>query len=266
MAYIKRIAFRHLHALKVQTIGTLGLVAKATLQFDIREWLAVQAPVLAQHLPESAEHLYERHGNDRGSLVQNYAMLLNVALFSYEHSLCDDADLSDYLSHSIKSTSASDHSSEDHYGSDLGGSWDIDGFVLRSSVVLTLSVLEEFERGAIRLLGLRGSSPPAEIPMEEFVPRLADYKCTSPTWEKVRHSVHSTRKRHDILRRYGIEPAPPQDWSGRLAHIRRHRNDIAHGAGAPKVTLTAFLDLHYDVWRAVCHISREMVDRQNIVL
>ncbi|OGW28390.1 MAG: hypothetical protein A2X56_00060 [Nitrospirae bacterium GWC2_57_13] len=266
MAYIKRIAFRHLHALKVQTIGALGMIAKACLKFDIREWLAVQAPILLEHLPEKCDALYEHHDDKLKNLTQNYSMLLNVSLLQYESSIKDDSDLRDYFLQSLRSSSASDHAAEDYFGSNLGGAWDIDGFVVRSSIILTLSVSEEFERGVIRILASHGSTTLPLARSQAFVPRLKDYNEASPIWEKLRRSTQTVQGRHKILRQYGIDPSPDVSWMFRLIEIRKRRNEIAHGIGAPEVTLDTFLNVHYDVWRSVAHLSREVEAVQRIIL
>lgn len=266
MAYIKRIAFRHLHALKVQTIGIVGMIAKARLTFDLREWLAAQAPTLLEHLPSPSGDLYERHDERSKNLTQNYSMLLNVCLLQYESSIKDDPDLCDYVIQSLRSSSASDHAAEDYYGSDLGGAWDIDGFVLRSSIVLTLSVLEEFERGVIRLLTRHGSTDLPVVRSRAFVPRLKDYNESSPKWKKLQRSTHTVRGRYKIFRQYAIDPSPDVPWMSRLIEIRKYRNKIAHGIGAPDVKLSTFFNVHYDVWRAVGHLSREVEMAQQIIL
>jgi hypothetical protein len=268
MAYIKRIAFRHLHAIKVQTIGTLGMMAKARLSFDLREWLGEQAPFLIEHLPNitEAEWAYESHQENTNVLGQNYSLLINSALYGYESTLVDDPDMQSYFEESHVSSSISDHAAEDYYGSDLAGAWDLEGFIVRSSIVLTLSVLEEFERGVIRILSNFGSTEPALVRKERLIPRLEDYKSLSPEWERLKRSMHTISGRHRALRQYCIEPTPNEPWLHRLVDVRKHRNDIAHGIGAPAMELGKFISIHYDVWRAICHISTEAIARQNILL
>lgn len=241
------------------------MIAKASLRFDMREWLKEQAPLLVEHLSDK-DNLCQHHDSKSKTLIQNYSMLLSVCLSRYESELANDPAMNDYFLQSNCSTLASDHAVEDHHGTDLGGGWGIAGFVLRSSIVLTLSVIEEFERGVIRILANHGSTTVPVTRSHEFIPRLKDYREQSDASNKAAKSTHATSGRQRLLRKYGVDPSPPDAWMLRLTEMRRQRNQIAHGDYAPPVTLGMFLQLHYDVWRSVHHLSQQVRQVQRIVL
>lgn len=248
------------------------MVFKAMREFDFEEWTTTSAPGLTPFIAScsSGGSLYTRHGDDRAPLVQNYAMLLNSCIMSYEASqAASDPEMKEYWFVSIKSSSASDHSEEDYYGSARGGMWDVEGFIVRSGIVLTLGVLEEFERGLLRILVVHGTKPRA-VPgkTEPFRPRLKDFVYVSPEWERIGKSnkTHTLSGRHNLLREYSIDSAPSTEWSKRLSDIRRDRNKIAHGSEALDFPLERFLLLHYDVYRAMRYLGNETVKAQNIKL
>lgn len=272
MAYIKRIGYRQIHAIKHQVIAALGMVFKAMRMFDFKEWAATSAPSLAPFIADCSSEgtLYARHGDNSAPLVQNYAMLLNSCTMSLEASAANgDPEMKEYWIESIKSSSASDHSEEDYYGSAHGGEWDVTGFIIRSGIVLTLGALEEFERGLLRILVVHGTKPRAISGRTElFRPRLKNFVHISPEWEKIEKSkkTYALPGRHSLLKEYSIDPTPSTEWNKRLSDIRKDRNQIAHGREALTFPLERFLLLHYDVYRAMRHLGNEAVKAQNIEL
>src|SRR5262245_24083341 len=126
MAYITRIPFRHLHAIRIQVVGSLGMIFKAMGHFSLEEWLSQSAPMLLQALRDlkardGMHGLYLMHDERAGPSVQNYAMLLNCCLMSYEAIVAtDNVAMQTFVTESYRSTSGSDHPTEDYHGTDLG--------------------------------------------------------------------------------------------------------------------------------------------------
>jgi hypothetical protein len=64
--------------------------------------------------------------------------------------------------------------------------------------------------------------------------------------------------RHSIFKRYYIDADVKADWNLRIQKMRKDRNKIAHGEEALSHSFQAFLQLHYDVFRAIRHLSNEI--------
>jgi hypothetical protein len=268
MAYIQRIGFRHLHAIRMQVVATLGMTFKSMRRFDFRQWLEESAPRLLPAFDYATfGGLYVSHDHTDGPIEQNYAMIFNTCLLRFETLSADsDDEMKEWLRHSLKSSSASDHADEDYFGSELGGEWDPIGFIIRSGVILTLGVIEEFERGVLRILSSQVSQPSRLPTGLNFMPRLADYRRRPPAWKKLAGKAQTVRGRRELFSQFGISIETNAPWSDRLRAIRSDRNSIVHGAQALSPTFDVFLQLHYDVFAAMRHISSEILRSQRIVL
>lgn len=270
MAHIQRIAFRHLHSIRHQVVGALGMVFKSMPQYDFIEWLHNSAPKMVSFVHESWEDgsLYFRHDESRRTHVQNYAMLINLCLVAYEAEIsARDASIAAYRANDMISTSQSDHADEDRYGTELGGSWDVEGFIIRSGIVLTFGAIEEFERGVIRvLLSLGKQGQRREGP--SITARLKDFNARTSEWvalEKTR-KTYSVKGRHEVLSSFGLNVDIDTEWNRRLKRMRDDRNQIAHGFKALSHPFETFVSLHYDCFAAVREIARQAKEIQNIVL
>jgi hypothetical protein len=275
MAYITRIPFRHLHAIRDQVVGSLGMIFNAMRSFKSEDWLSESAPVLLPALRGlksrgDVHDLFLEHDERDGRLVQNYAMLLNYCLMNHEAIVAaEEAAMQTFVTESYKSTSGSDHPAEDYHGTDLGGEWDIPGFIIRSGVVLSLGALEEFERGTLRILcSWKDSRRNGVVAAKLIYPRLADYKRSSPGWEAAERArkTETVGGRHSMMRRFGIDADLRTEWNARIRQMRTDRNTIAHGKQAISHPLQSFLQLHYDIFAAVCDISRQSKLSCGIVL
>lgn len=268
MAYIKRIGYKHLYTIRFQVIVSLGMIFKSMRIFNMIEWANKSMPEIVPFLKkyESDELLYLSHNSDDTIGVQNYAMLLNTCLEDYELSHEED-EINEYFWQSMKSTSLSDHSDEDYYGTELGGEWDIESFIIRSGIVLTIGVLEEFERGVIKILTIHGTKRGAKPTNRSIIkPRLHDFTSTSEKWKKVEKKTHTIRGRRTLLREYDINANPGTEWNIRLSEIRNERHKIVHGVKVPQVTFRQFLILHYDIYKAIKHLADEILGKQQIEL
>ena len=272
MACIQRIAYRHLYSIRCQAVATLGMIFKSMRKFNFQEWLHDSAPLLvsAFHHCDFTDDMYTSHGDDSASLIQNYAMMLNICLDAHENNSADrDLVMKEYCKDALRSTSASDHADEDYHGTELGGEWDPKAFVIRGAIILTLGALEEFERGVLRILFNHGEKSRAtDSPKRIFTPRLSDYKQASLEWTRAEKSrkTHSVAERHSLLKQFSIIADPPAEWCRRLRTMRTDRNTIAHGIASLSHPFQVFLQLHYDVYRAVRHISTEAMAAQRIDL
>lgn len=272
MAYIQRIAYRHLYSIRFQAVAALGMIFKSMRKFNFEEWLRDAAPLLvsAFHECNFPDDMYTSHEDNSVSLAQNYAMMLSTCLEAHESISAErDRLMNEYCIDALRSTSASDHADEDDYGTELGGEWDPEAFVIRGAIILTLGVLEEFERGVLRILFNHGEKPRATDSQKMiFTPRLSDYSKGSSEWTRAEKSrmIHSVAGRHSLLKQFSITADPPTEWYVRLRKMRTDRNTIAHGIASLIHSFQAFLHLHYDVYRAVRHISTEATVAQRIAL
>ncbi len=242
------------------------MVFKAMRYFKFEEWLSISAPALLPALIDlkssgGARDLFLEHDQRDGPLVQNYAMLLNCCLLNYEAvEAADKTAMQTFVTESYKSTSVSGHPAEDYHGTDLGGEWDILGFIIRGGIVLSLGALEEFERGTLRILcSWEDEGKKRSTTTKLIYPRLADYKKSSSSWEAAERgrTTQTVSGRHSMLRRFGIDADPKVDWNTRIRQMRTDRNTIAHGQQALSHPFQSFLQLHYDIFTAVCDISRQ---------
>jgi hypothetical protein len=266
MAFILRIGYRHLEAIRAQTITVAMGLNWSRNKFDFREWLTNQAPHLLgtldrMQMPADIPLAFdnERHWH--------YAILLNSLLHFYEADSPDSSIQARYK-HSIVSTSLSDHRLEDYAGADKGGAWHPDPFAFRAGIILTLGALEEFERGTLRILtGLRHASMSYSGASEAFRPRLADFEAPNPIWAEYesKKKTFTAAGRMKILGTFGID-RPNTKWRRRLDRASRRRNQIAHGLVPVKATLAMFLRTHYDAFTAMRWLSRACRKAQNVLL
>ena len=271
MAYITRIVYRHTEAIRSQVTGALGMVFKAMPAFDLQVWLNESAPKLvgfAEQMELEDNEIYLKHDSTGDTLVQNYAMALNSIIMGFDASQESDWGRA-YFADSIQSTSASDHADEDYYGSELGGHWDIPNFIIRGGIILLLGALEEFERGTLRILCKKLGDPDSPSVCDELsYPRLADYQGTSERYECLERSraLLSVSRRHQELRKYGIDADADREWNRLIRRLRESRNKIAHGTAALVHPFQDFLDLNYSIYHAARDISQQSRRRLNVVL
>lgn len=266
MGYILRIGFRHLEAIRSQTITVSMGLNWSKRRFDFREWLAEQAPELIDSY-ESVNGLDAFPSSFEHDRSWHYAILLNTVLMAHESRSTDDG-VRYQFAHSMVSTSQSDHAEEDHAGADRGGSWDADPFPFRAGIIMTLGALEDFERGAIRILtGLQHAGSSYIDSLEPFTPRLSDFEATNPIYDELdrKRKTFTSGGRLRILKRFGIKESK-DSWRTRLDNSWRDRNQIAHGLYPVNVTLSMFLQTHYDVLSAMRWLSGECCAVQNVVL
>lgn len=260
MGYILRIGYRHIDAIKFQTIASLSFAFAARREFSFEEWLKQFAPELQtayENIKFSEDSALKHHQRDE----RNYAITLNTIVDVFEH-MNPDPEMRSYFMESMKSSSSSDHANEDYFGSELGGKWDPEAFILRGAIILTLGALEGFERGVIRIL--TGSPIVSSNTINKpgvFKPCLADFQYESPEWIKLDKSrkTFTSRGRAEILERFGIKRSI-DDWASRLDIAWRYRNKIAHGYEAVEISFWRFLQVHYDVFRAMRNLAKQSLD------
>ena len=248
------------------------MIFKACREFNLTEWLATAAPDLQEHVTQDLEKsgLYLSHGDANSPFGQNYALLLNSAIFSLDYSRRSESDWGGaYFADSIRSSSGSDHRDEDYYGTDLGGEWDIPNFIVRSGIILLLGVIEEFERGTLRVLTKALPNPCHQSPAREVLfPRLADYQHESKAYATLERSkvLQSVSGRHRELGRYGIILDKRAEWNQTIQAMRKSRNTIAHGVAALSHPFQDYLNLHYAVYRSSREIAEQVMKNHYISL
>jgi len=169
-----------------------------------------------------------------------------------------------YAGHSQISSSTSPHAREDNAGTNLGGAWNTEQFVLRGAIILTLGGLEEYERGVLRIL-FANINKGWKARSEPFVPRLADFRFSSQQWQKLEkeRKTYTYAQRSKLFEKFDVT-RPDTEWRARLDQTCRNRNRIAHGYEPVSVSLMTFLQLHYDVFAAMYDISKKVLDVYNI--
>jgi hypothetical protein len=272
MAYITRIVFRHADSIRSQVVGSLGMIFKACRKFDLTEWLAASAPILRDHVTDNPEEprLCLSHGDANSPLGQNYALLLNAAIFSLDYSRRSESEWGRaYFDDETRSSSGGEHHEEDYYGTDLGGDWDIPNFIVRSGIVLLLGALEEFERGTLRILTKTVPNPCSQSASRDVVfPRLADYQHQSQAYAQLvrNRRLISVKGRHQELARYGIILDAQAEWNQTIQTMRKSRNTIAHGVAALAHPFQDYLRLHYAVYRSAAEIADQVKSKHYIAL
>lgn len=267
MGYILRIGFRHLESLRFQTLATSMGFNWSKRQFDFNEWIQEQAPELVPHLDflNGYDDIPKAFSHERS---WHYAIILNSLLTAYENR-SEDPGIQYRFRHSMVSTSMSNHQDEDHAGTDRGGSWNVDPFPFRAGTILTLGALEEFERGTIRILtGLEYSGTDYKDSDEPFLPRLAEFESTNPKFDQLdsEQKTFTRAGRLKILKSFGLTKPSNEDWFTRLQDSYKNRNQLAHGLSPVNVTLSMFLQTHYDVFSAMRWLSDEFAQHQNVEL
>ena len=229
--------------------------------FDLEEWLLDSAPDLAPILKKlkTVPPVPPKHDESEGQRQQKYISLLSGCLTNYEICLAGkDIDMRRYFEHAMRNTSNSDHAKEDHYGTEIGGAWNVENFIIRSGIVLNLGALEEFERGVLRILCARVALPKKAARKQKlFYPRLNDYLQTSPAWEKAEkaRTTQTVGGRRALFEKYDIDSNSNDEWNVRIKKMRQDRNTIAHGNQALRHPFKDFIQLHYDLFHFVRFIS-----------
>ncbi len=266
MGYILRIGYRHLEAIRCQTLSVSMGFNWSKRIFDFRDWLNEQAPELVDTF-DSIDGLDDIPSHFEHARTWHYALLLNTVLTFYESRSADPA-IQFRFAHSMVSTSCSDHADEDDAGADHGGSWDADPFPFRAGIIMTLGALEEYERGVLRILtGLQHAGKSYMGESAPLRPRLAEFRASNPIWEDLerRRKTFTPRSRMRIFESFGIHK-PNTKWRHRLDHSWRDRNEIAHGLSPVNVTLSMFLQTHYDSLTAMRWLSHACCTAQNVML
>lgn len=262
MGYILRIGYRHIDAIKFQALSTLGSILTSYTSLTFKSWLRESAPeLLPVYEDELDSNFYPTQHENQD--VKNYARTLFwiVKRFEEEH---PDKLMKTYASHSQISSSASPHAREDYAGTNLGGAWNAEQFVLRGAIILTLGGLEEYERGVLRIL-FANRNKEWKAQSEIFAPRLADFRFSSQQWQKLekQRKTYTYAQRSKLFEKFDIK-RPDTEWRARLDQTCRNRNRIAHGYEPVSVSLMTFLQLHYDAFAAMYDISKKVLDVHNI--
>lgn len=263
MGYILRIGYKHIDTIRFQTILTLGCIFGSQRAFSVREWITRSAPQLCSAC-ESLDHPNDMLSHCELS-PRNYALTINSLLMAYEAEN-DDPDIRTYFRHAMKSSSMSDHALEDDEGTNLGGGWDPENFVIRGGIVMTLAALEEYERGVIRVLtAIPESNPVASASKSSFNPRLKEFRYESNEWKRLEQQkkIITAKGRSRIFERYGIVK-PDTIWRTRLDLAWKDRNRFAHGYEAVEVSFGRFLEIYYDVFRAMLDLSKQCLQANRI--
>ena len=174
-----------------------------------------------------------------------------------------EPQFADYLRESLVPSWYSDHEAEDDFGANKAGAWDSKGFVLRSGIVLTLGAQEDFEKSIIRILLNNQSSIPFK-PQNLFKPTLGDYLKETGVWKRREQETWKCEGRRNLLKELGLAKPDNQSWYKRLNTARNDRNHIAHGYCSIDVTLTRFLEIHYDVFAAMNYWASECLSKHHI--
>lgn len=266
MGKIVRIGYRHLEAIRFQTIATAMGLNWAKRTFDFREWISDQAPELVSVLDDVdfGDDIPLSFSRDR---IWNYAILLNSLLVVYE-SQADDPRIKFRFAQSMVSTSSSDHAEEDYSGTDKGGAWNCDPFPFRAGIILTLGALEEFERGILRIVtGVKHAKFACKSAKNPFRPGVSDFDATNPIWDDLdrKKETYSWPRRRKELVKLGL-PKPVGQFFEDLRAMSEHRNKIAHGFKPINSTLSDFLATHYNALAAMNWYGKACRETLNIEL
>src|SRR6218665_1304924 len=116
MAYIRRIGYRHLDAIRFQVCATMTCIFADMPRFSFSEWVEEQFPsakfILDQDYFQSISH--------EDKAIWKYRSVLDAALRVFESS-SNDEDIQLHFRDSMVSTSLSDHYDEDMHGTYLAG-------------------------------------------------------------------------------------------------------------------------------------------------
>jgi len=247
MSFIRRIGYRHLDAVKFQVFSAMSCSFADRPKFYFKEWLMDQFPAAKEILKQE---YFSSAYNEKDSIWE-YRGILNTALMIYESNSKDEDILFRYREGFV-SSSLSDHCDEDMHGSELAGFWDYEQFIIRSGIVASLGVLEEFERGVLRILFQHRENS------EHFIdkPRLNDFLYECETWLKIKKNANAVDRRRKMFKEFNIKITAQEPWFTRLSEIRNKRHLYAHGMGAPHVIFQDFIECQQFVYKNILLICR----------
>ncbi|WP_145959470.1 hypothetical protein [Vibrio penaeicida] len=217
--------------------------------FDFAEWVREQFPDAEFILDQD----YFSKSKFDGGREPKINFLLHAAIDVYE-SYSKDIDITQMAHESMVCSSFSDHYDEDCHGSELGGYWTHDQFIIRSGIVASLGALEELERGVLRILYAAKDGVLYNYP----TPRLQDFKYGSETWETVKRQANSVDRRRKLFKSFGVKSSVNEHWYSKLSEYRSLRHIFAHGVGAPEVRFQDFIYCQHYAYKNMRHIASEV--------
>ncbi|MBT0119881.1 hypothetical protein [Vibrio alginolyticus] len=249
MAYITRIGYKHLEAIRSHVSVSLSSMYANQHHLDFSKWVHDQFPD-AKFILEQ-DYFSKSKFNGRGDHQINF--LLCAAMDVYE-SYSKDSDIVSMGRESMVSSSLSKHHEEDSHGSELAGYWEHDQFIIRAGIVASLGALEEFERGALRILYAEHTEETSMFPM----PKLRDFKYECKGWKAVKNQANSVDRRRKLFKKFNVQASANELWYSKLAEYRKLRHVFAHGAGAPAVKFQDFMQCQHYVYKSMAHIASEI--------
>jgi len=267
MGDILRIGFRQLEAIKKQVVFGLASSMAAKPSFSLKDWIQEYEPDLCSHYPKDGD-FGSCSTSHKGSTL-NYVPALDILISDFEESGRKDPCMERYVAESGKRTSGSAHFDADILGSQRGGGWSVENFILRSGLMLALGVQEAFERDVIRILDsyvdpsiATGSNRDTIRPTTDDVQTETSSKSKSE--DQRRMGKCSDRRR--ILSEYKVDSRLPEKQAELLLDAWYDRNHLAHGYRIVdvEISLTTFLKVHHHVFFAINHLSDQCLNKHNI--
>ncbi len=270
--YLQRRTMRNLYLIREQTVSVLGMTFRSMRSFDLKTWLENSAPALLPSLTVgnvSSDYELSHEGLD-DALSANYTMVLERCIGDHEKACAgSDVDMGPYSDLMQQSILAHDDTADKPQTSELRIEWDVEDFVLSGAIMHMLCSLEELERGLLRILFLYGTEGVVNTSSDKHIhPTLKDLSKSSPEWEGAENvkSLFSVSGRHALLESYAINAEPDSDWNDRLWSMRSDRNTLARAVSTLRHPFQSFLQIHYDVYRAVRYLADQAMSAQRIVL
>jgi hypothetical protein len=260
---ILRIGFRQISAIRDQVIFALGSCMETRLHFTLKEWVRGQAQMLVPYLPLLDE--VKTSHDERTSI--GYGSSLHSLFTTYAQEDRSNTALGAYWREEAKRTSESEHLDEDLFGSEIGGGWDIEAFITRAGIVLTLGAREEFERGVLRMLfaSKEPLKPEAIVRVGTIRPGWEDFILATKEWKEKEGQARTCSARRKLFHKFEIESLPDgSEWVDRLESAWSDRNLIVHGSKPVQFSFSRFLDVHLDVFTAMNHLADECLQKANI--
>jgi len=270
--YLQRKTIRNLYLIRQQTVSALGMTFRSMRSFDFKTWLEDSAPSLPASLAYgNLNSVYDlSHDGLDDTLLENYTMVLHGCMGSNEKANAgSDEEIGVYGGLMQQSSYARGNPAGESQTCELQIEWDAEDFILSGAIMHILCSLEELERGLLRILFLYGTEGKVNGSYQRHIhPTLKDLSRSSPEWEEAENSksLYSVSGRHAMLESYSINAEPDTDWNVRLWGMRTDRNTLARAVSTLRYPFQSFLQMHYDAYRAVRHLSREALSAQRIVL
>jgi len=272
MGMFLRIGYRQIFAIRDQVVCALGCIMADR---SLSEWIYKEEPALAPYLGD--HDTAPAMGGAGGASPMT--LRINTLILTLELEKERDPNFRAYLRNAFIATSQSDHQAEDDFGSERASFWDAKRsdhqaeddsdserfrfwepkrFVLRSGMVFTLGAQDDFEVSIVRVL-LNNKDSIRSQEQRVFRPTLEDFRKETSEWKKRERDTHTCKDRRNILEEYGLKKPDERkyDWAKRLNSAWKDRNAIVHGKRAVNVSLTRFLEIHYDVFSAMNYWARE---------